>query len=50
MDTFRKKRNIATYEQAGSVSDQDILEIQETTVKLLADVRKWLKSKFPDEL
>lgn len=42
LDSYRKKRNIATYEQEGMISPSEANEIEEVTSQLLRDVEKWL--------
>lgn len=48
LDAFRKKRNIATYEETGYVSDKEADEIINVAEKLRAQVVRWLKEKHRD--
>jgi hypothetical protein len=42
-DAFRKKRNFAGYERAGSVSEGEAREMRELATKIRDDVRAWLR-------
>jgi hypothetical protein len=48
LDSYRKKRNIATYELEGMVSEEEVGEIEEVVRKLFAGVKSWLKVNHPD--
>ena len=48
LDQFRKKRNIADYERAGVVSDQEAEEMIELAQRLRDDVEQWLRANRPD--
>jgi len=48
LDSFRKKRNLVTYELEGAVSDTDLQEIEELAHLLFTDLDKWLHDKFPE--
>jgi hypothetical protein len=50
LDIFRKKRNIAEYERAGVVSEQEAKEMFVLAKNLKAEVEKWLRSTHPDLL
>ena len=50
LDKFRKKRNIAEYEQAGAVSEQEAKEMFVLAKKLRDEVEKWLRSNHPELL
>jgi hypothetical protein len=42
-DRFRKKRNISSYDVAGSVSDKEAHEMYELAVSLRAKVEAWIR-------
>jgi len=42
-DRFRKKRNISSYDIAGSVSDKEAHEMYELAVTLRAEVEEWIR-------
>ena len=42
-DRFRKKRNISSYDVAGSVSDKEAHEMYELAVTLRAEVEEWIR-------
>lgn len=50
LNAFRKKRNISSYERAGSVSDAEAREMQDLASRLRDDVRAWLKGNHSDLL
>lgn len=50
LDFFRKKRNKAEYELAGSISKIEAAEILELAVKLFDRTFAWLKEHHPDLL
>ena len=50
LDGFRKKRNIADYERAGRVSDQEATEMIALTLRLHREFIQWLSEKHPDFL
>ena len=43
-DSFRKKRNISSYDMAGSVSDKEAEAMFQLAKQLRADVEKWIKT------
>ena len=47
LDAFRKKRNLASYEIGGSVSEQEAKEVAELAEELRDRVMRWLRSKHP---
>jgi len=49
-EAFRKKRHESSYEVAGNISGQEVIEITEFATKLRNDVEIWLKSKHPELL
>jgi len=49
-EQFRKKRNIAGYERAGGVSDQEAKEMIALARRLRSDVGAWLKKNHPELL
>lgn len=48
LDYFRKKRNLGTYEIAGSVSDQEAGEILVLATKLRKEVENWVRNTHPE--
>jgi hypothetical protein len=50
LDGFRKKRNLSSYDVAGTVSDKEAKEMFELASQLRADVEKWLKVSHPELL
>lgn len=50
LDGFRKKRNIADYERAGTVSDQEATEMAAWALRLRGEFIRWLSEKHPDFL
>ncbi|HEY6349150.1 MAG TPA: hypothetical protein VI636_07055 [Candidatus Angelobacter sp.] len=49
-DGFRKKRNISSYDLAGSVSDKEAAEMLKLARGLRADVQKWIRTTRPELL
>lgn len=47
---FSKKRNSASYDSAGSISDQDLEQVSATADDLRGAVEDWLKSTHPELL
>ena len=47
LDAFRKKRNAAEYDMAGSISEAEAADMIETAKHLADDVLKWLRDKHP---
>jgi len=50
LDGFRKKRNLSSYDVAGSVSDGEAEEIFKLATRLRADVEKWIAAVRPELL
>ena len=50
LDTCRKKRNIAEYDQIGVVSETEAEELLKYTTMLRQQVYDWLKENHPDLL
>ena len=46
-DTFRKKRNISSYDLAGSVSDKEAKEMHELAAALRTKVERWIRKNHP---
>jgi predicted DNA-binding ribbon-helix-helix protein len=46
-DTFRKKRNISSYDLAGSVSDKEAKEMHELAAALRTRVERWIRKNHP---
>ena len=47
---FSKKRNSASYDSAGSISNQDLEQILSTAQDLRHSVEEWLKKTHPELL
>jgi len=47
-DGFRKKRNVSSYDVAGSVSNREADEVLELATRLRADVEKWIRTARPE--
>ena len=47
---FSKKRNIASYDSAGSISNQELKDILITTEELRHTVESWLRTVHPELL
>jgi hypothetical protein len=47
---FSKKRNVASYDSAGSISDQELEQILATAENLRQTVDAWLRSVHPELL
>ncbi len=47
---FSKKRNIASYDSAGSISNEELKQILATAKDLKAAVMAWLKAAHPELL
>ena len=47
---FSKKRNVASYDSAGSVSHQELKDILATTEELRYTVEAWIQSTHPELL
>jgi hypothetical protein len=50
LDTLRKRRHIATYTRAGTVSDQEARDAVALIEAVCADVETWLKKAHPELL
>jgi hypothetical protein len=53
IDTFdasRKKRNVSSYDVAGSVSDKEADEMLKLAISLRVDVEKWIRATRPELL
>ena len=48
LDGFRKKRNVSSYDVAGSVSDKEADEMLKLATSLRADVEKWIRTTRPE--
>lgn len=46
-DSFRKKRNISSYDLAGSVSDTEAKEMADLASRLRVDVEHWIRLTHP---
>ena len=47
LDAFRSKRNRSSYMAAGAVSEQEVTELREMSVKLREDFAVWLRGNHP---
>ena len=47
---FSKKRNVASYDSAGSISDQELDQILSTVEDLRHTVETWLRTTHPELL
>lgn len=47
-DGFRKKRNVSSYDVAGSVSDKEADEMLKLATGLRADVERWIRATRPE--
>ena len=47
LDTFRKKRNIGGYEQAGLVSEAEAEEMVALAQSVRKEVEKWIRTRYP---
>jgi hypothetical protein len=48
LDGFRKKRNLSSYDVAGSISDKEAEEMLKLATSLRADVEKWIRATRPE--
>ena len=49
-DSFRKKRNVGSYDRAGLISEQEAKEMLFLAEELLGIVEKWLRANCPELL
>jgi len=47
-DSFRKKRNIADYERAHTISDREADEMLKLAHRLRKDVQEWIATSYPE--
>lgn len=47
LDAFRKKRNVTSYEAAGTVSEREAAEILKLAQELRGKLGKWLQENHP---
>ena len=50
LDTCRRKRHIAVYQQVGAISEEEASELIEFAIRLRAVVEEWLQRVYPDLL
>lgn len=50
LDGFRKKRNVSSYDVAGSVSDKEADEMFQLAMTLRAGAEKWIRATYPELL
>lgn len=48
LDSFRKKRNISDYEQAGRTSEGEAAELLELAITIKTRVTNWLADDYPE--
>jgi hypothetical protein len=48
LDGFRKKRNVSSYDVAGTVSDKEADEMFKLATTLRADVEEWMRATRPE--
>ena len=48
--TFSKKRNVASYDSAGSISNQELRDILTTAEELRYTTKSWLRTAHPELL
>jgi hypothetical protein len=46
-DGFRKKRNISSYDLAGSISDKEAAQMIKFAIGLRSSVEKWIRATYP---
>lgn len=49
-DSFRKKRNLSSYERSGRVSDHEADRMAALALRLRGDVKGWLQAHHPEFL
>lgn len=49
-DGFRKKRNVSSYDAAGTVSDMEADEMLQVATNIRKDVADWIRAKRPELL
>jgi hypothetical protein len=47
-DGFRKKRNVSSYDLAGSVSDKEAGEMLKLAITLRGDAERWIRATRPE--
>ena len=47
---FSKKRNVASYDSAGSISNEELKQILSTAESLQQTVETWLATNYPELL
>src|SRR5271157_2660097 len=47
-DGFRKKRNVSSYDVAGTVSDKEADDMFKLATSLRTDVEKWIRATHPN--
>jgi hypothetical protein len=50
LDGFRKKRNVSSYDVAGSVSDKEADEMFQLAMALRAGAEEWIRATYPELL
>jgi hypothetical protein len=47
-DSFRKKRNVSSYDVAGTVSEREAGEMFALAAEIRSDVEKWIQTIRPE--
>jgi hypothetical protein len=47
LDGFRKKRNVSSYDVAGSISDEEADQVFELATDIRTKVEKWIRATYP---
>ncbi|MFZ0964123.1 MAG: hypothetical protein WAO35_24925 [Terriglobia bacterium] len=50
LDAFRKKRNLSSYEQGGTVSEEEAKEMAAESTELRREVERWIRAEHPELL
>ncbi|MDY6952408.1 MAG: hypothetical protein SWE60_12920 [Thermodesulfobacteriota bacterium] len=48
LDNCRRKRNVSEYDTAGTVSQKEVEDLQQTVEELKGEVEMWLKENHPE--
>lgn len=47
LDACRSKRNVSDYDRAGVISSKEVNELIEAATELFGDLKKWVKTNYP---
>jgi predicted DNA-binding ribbon-helix-helix protein len=50
LDSFRKKRNISSYDLSGAISDKEANEMANMAKALRRDAHEWIVKSYPELL